>query len=241
MALAAGPEVRHSLSDLVHREGSSDQQSGPTIASQRVRGRPTQFHDLDRTPGFIRENGTPRDSAGQAGTTLNSLIMLRSQVRFLLAPPRSEALFTVDLERMGGQPSLRGLRLPIPTVDRGVRNRRTGCTETPESSPGASWHPCCASLLRKGSAGIRDPFPFASVRFLVDENLSPQCAEFLGRLPLLPEENRAGIMTSIWWPDWLLRSQSRSRIFGCSGSDRSSLPWRERRVGSGAMSSTVGK
>ena len=75
---------------------SSEPLSGPTIASRAVPARVTQFHGLGPTPHLTRENRTTRDSTGQAGTTLIDLIMLRSEVRFFLAPPVRSSCFELD-------------------------------------------------------------------------------------------------------------------------------------------------
>ncbi len=84
---------------------SSEPLSGPTIASQAVPARVTQFHGLGPTPHLTREKRTTRDSTGRAGTPRGSLIMLRSEVRFFLAPPRktwSESLLTKALRIRAG-------------------------------------------------------------------------------------------------------------------------------------------
>jgi hypothetical protein len=65
---------------------SSEPLSGPTIASRAVPARVTQFHGLGPPPHLTRENRTTRDLTGRAGTPRGSLIMLRSEVRFFLAP-----------------------------------------------------------------------------------------------------------------------------------------------------------
>jgi len=110
-------------------DDTSADRSVPTIVSQRVRSRPVRFRASDRTPRFTRENGTTRNSAGRPGTTLSALIMLRSQVRFLLAPlntpgPTILACATENPVRSGPA------RVPTPRTVRRRQRRHHRCARS---------------------------------------------------------------------------------------------------------------
>jgi hypothetical protein len=59
----------------------------PTIGSQFVPLSPAASHTRERVTAGCSEIGTRQDSPGRSESLVTSLIMLRSQVRFLLAPP----------------------------------------------------------------------------------------------------------------------------------------------------------
>ena len=76
-----------SLRWLTLRPAPFDRRAGPTIASRgAVSGRTTALHYRETAPHLNRENGILEDPPGCVGTRRESLIVLRSRVRCLLAP-----------------------------------------------------------------------------------------------------------------------------------------------------------
>jgi hypothetical protein len=64
--------------------------SVPTIGSRSVPLGPSASLVRHEVAPVNSENGTKRDASGTSGILLTSRIMLRSQVRFLLAPPQAQ-------------------------------------------------------------------------------------------------------------------------------------------------------
>ena len=63
----------------------------PTIVSQRVPTSPAASHPQEPVTPMSSEIGTQGDTSGRSEILLTSLIMLRSLVRFQLAPPAPDA------------------------------------------------------------------------------------------------------------------------------------------------------
>jgi hypothetical protein len=60
--------------------------SGPTLVSRCVLDRSIPYHGVGEGDAIVQVDGMVPDTTGRTETDPTSLIMLRSQVRFLLAP-----------------------------------------------------------------------------------------------------------------------------------------------------------
>ncbi len=78
---------------------------GPTFWSRRISGRPTRSEPLAPVRALNSNSDTARDQPGPTGIVQISLIMLRSQVRFLLAPPVPSVTPTTVVREAASDPA----------------------------------------------------------------------------------------------------------------------------------------